>query len=76
MSPDRPEMPSSPASWSSASLDVLAVEAARPLHPEQEARVDAPDRVAMTRPSSGVKPIVVSTERPAWTAASDAPAPR
>src|SRR5258708_595238 len=30
----------------------------------------------MTRPSSGVKPIVVSTERPPRTAASDAPAPR
>ena len=30
----------------------------------------------MTRPSSGVKPIVVSTERPPATAASDAPAPR
>ncbi len=35
-----------------------------------------PDRVAMTRPSSGVKPIVVSTDRPSRTAASDAPAPR
>ena len=35
-----------------------------------------PDRVAMTSPSSGVKPIVVSTERPSRTAASDAPAPR
>ena len=35
-----------------------------------------PERVAMTRPSSGVKPIVVSTERPPAIAASDAPAPR
>ena len=35
-----------------------------------------PERVAITRPSSGVKPIVVSTERPPRTAASDAPAPR
>ncbi len=35
-----------------------------------------PDRVAMTSPSSGVKPIVVSTDRPSRTAASDAPAPR
>ena len=35
-----------------------------------------PERVAITRPSSGVKPIVVSTERPSRTAASDAPAPR
>ena len=35
-----------------------------------------PDRVAITRPSSGVKPMVVSTERPSRTAHSDAPAPR
>jgi hypothetical protein len=35
-----------------------------------------PDRVAMTRPSTGVKPIVVSTDRPADTAASEAPAQR
>ena len=35
-----------------------------------------PERVAITRPSSGVKPIVVSTERPSSTAHSDAPAPR
>ena len=35
-----------------------------------------PDRVAITRPSSGVKPIVVSTDRPPAMAASDAPAPR
>ena len=30
----------------------------------------------MTSPSSGVNPIVVSTELPSSTAASDAPAPR
>ena len=36
----------------------------------------SPERVAITSPSSGVKPIVVSTERPSRTAASDAPAPR
>ena len=35
-----------------------------------------PERVAMTSPSSGVKPIVVSTEMPPATAASEAPAPR
>ena len=35
-----------------------------------------PLRVAMTRPSSGVKPMVVSTLRPPCTAASEAPAPR
>ncbi len=35
-----------------------------------------PERVAIARPSSGVNPMVVSTERPAFTAASEAPAPR
>ncbi len=35
-----------------------------------------PDRVAITRPSSGVNPIVVSTDRPPRAAHSDAPAPR
>ena len=35
-----------------------------------------PERVAITSPSSGVKPIVVSTETPPATAASEAPAPR
>ena len=35
-----------------------------------------PDRVAITNPSSGVKPIVVSTDFPSATAARDAPAPR
>ncbi len=35
-----------------------------------------PDRVAIIRPSSGVKPMVVSTDRPPETAHSDAPAPR
>ena len=35
-----------------------------------------PDRVAITSPSSGVNPIVVSTERPPRVAHSDAPAPR
>ena len=33
-----------------------------------------PQRVAMTRPSSGVNPMVVSTLRPSRTAASEAPA--
>ena len=35
-----------------------------------------PERVAITRPSSGVNPIVVSTERPSSIAHSEAPAPR
>ena len=46
------------------------------LEPEQRAGVDAPDRVAMTKPSSGVSPIVVSMLRPPRMAAIDAPEPR
>ena len=36
----------------------------------------APGRVAITRPSSGVKPIVVAIERPPAIAASEQPLPR
>ena len=36
----------------------------------------SPERVAITSPASGVNPIVVSTDLPSSTAASDAPAPR
>ena len=44
--------------------------------PQQHSGIDAPERVAITRPSSGVKPIVVSSELPSLIAHSDAPAPR
>ena len=45
--------------------------------PQQQARVDASPTASPSRaPRAGVKPIVVSTERPSRTAASDAPAPR
>ena len=36
--------------------------------PEHSPGSTLPERVAMTRPSSGVKPIVVSTQRPSRTA--------
>ena len=36
----------------------------------------SPDRVPMTRPSSGVRPIEVSTDRPPSIAVTDAPLPR
>ena len=36
----------------------------------------APLRVAITRPSSGVKPIDVSTQTPSRTADAEQPAPR
>jgi hypothetical protein len=35
-----------------------------------------PERVAIGRPSSGLKPIVVSTERPSRTAVTEQPPPR
>ena len=36
----------------------------------------SPDRVPMTRPSSGVRPMEVSTLRPPRTAQAEAPLPR
>ncbi len=44
--------------------------------PDHQPGSTVPLRVAITSPSSGVKPIVVSTETPPATAHSDAPAPR
>ena len=62
--------PARPRAPSDGRPDVL-------LQPEDETRDRRlPERVAITRPSSGVKPMVVSTEQPSRTAASDAPAPR
>ena len=56
------------------SLGVEPACSQQPQHAGRGRRV--PERVAITSPSSGVKPIVVSTERPPRTAASEAPAPR
>ncbi len=36
----------------------------------------SPDRVPITRPSSGVSPIEVSTQTPPWTAEAEPPLPR
>ena len=51
----------------------------QPLTPqdvEQHARVQAPLRVPMTSPSSGVKPMEVSMQMPLRTADTDAPLPK
>ena len=71
-----PARPSSPDSRSRASpispIDSPPRSASHTISPGST----LPDRVAIGSPSSGVKPIVVSMDRPPATAASDAPAPR
>ena len=47
-----------------------------PQQVEQEPGSTEPERVAIGTPSSGVKPIVVSTERPSRTAVTEQPPPR
>ena len=61
--PARPERCSSPAASSAGGQPRRSVSS-------QSSRPGStlPDLVAITRPSSGVKPIVVSTLRPPWTA--------
>jgi len=75
-SPEVPESPRRPAScsspWATSSTERPAVDWSHSRAPGST----EPDRVAMTRPSSGVNPIVVSTERPPDTAHREAPAPR
>ncbi len=71
--PARPRSPDSCSSASASSRSVIPVCSSS--HSSSPGST-LPDRVAITSPSSGVKPIVVSTQRPSRTAASDAPAPR
>jgi len=71
-----PARPSSPDSCSSAAA--ISGSVMRVCSSSHSTRPGStlPDRVAITRPSSGVKPIVVSTEQPSAIAHSEAPAPR
>ena len=58
---------------------VELVEVRVPVAQEVEERAlgrSRPERVAIGSPSSGVKPIVVSTERPSRTAVTEEPPPR
>ena len=71
-----PASPSSPDRCSSASPSSAVVSPSRSSSHSSSPGSTLPDRVAITRPSSGVNPIVVSTERPPAIAHSDAPAPR
>ena len=77
MSLEIPEIPSSPDSSLSNSIET----AARQSHPLASGKSGCPDRpirtlVPIMSPSRGVKPIVVSTLRPPAIAASEQPLPR
>ena len=71
-----PAKPFRPASCSSASasspLDSRVCSSSQSRTPGST----LPERVAITRPSSGVKPIVVSIDLPSLIAHSEEPAPR
>ena len=74
--PREPESPSSPDSRSSASSS-----SSSPSFPPRSrcstiSGSIEPDRVAIGTPSSGLKPMVVSTERPSRTAVTEQPPPR
>ncbi len=71
-----PARPSSPEWCSSASASSAADSRSRSSSHSSIPGSTLPERVAITSPSSGVKPIVVSSERPSLIAHSDAPAPR
>ena len=70
-SPSRPDSDSSACSISS-SVELAACAAGGARSP---ASIE-PERVAIGTPSSGLKPIVVSTERPSRTAVTEQPPPR
>ena len=71
-----PASPVSPERCSSASSSSVALTPRRWTSQSSRPGSTLPGRDAITRPSIGVKPIVVSTDRPPATAASEAPAPR
>ena len=75
-SPLSPHIPRSPDSCSSASCTSSAERPPCRWTHRTRPGSTLPDRVAITSPSIGVNPIVVSTEWPQDTAASEAPAPR
>ena len=66
----------SPERCSSASVSSPAERSARSISHSSIPGSTLPARVAITRPSSGVNPMVVSRETPPSIAHSDAPAPR
>jgi len=70
-----PQRPSSPERYSKV---VASSDGGMPTCSSSQRRRPGstlPERVAITSPSCGVKPMVVSTEIPPFTAAREAPAP-
>ena len=57
-------------------VEVVDSQAVLPEEVDQGPGSTEPERVAIGTPSSGVKPIVVSTERPSSTAVTEQPPPR
>ena len=57
-------------------VELVDAQAALAQEVDERARVDGARRVAIGTPSSGLKPIVVSTERPSSTAVTEQPPPR
>src|SRR6266480_1244753 len=74
-SPDSPERPARPDSCSSVRSSASSVRWCLSRYKTAPGSTD-PGRVAIGTPSSGVKPIVVSTEWPSRTAVTEQPPPR
>ncbi len=74
--------PSSTAEPLDAGVEVESVvervdpDAALPQQVQHRAGIDRPERVFIGTPSSGLNPIVVSTDRPSATAVTEQPPPR
>ena len=76
MSAVSPETPSSPDCLLSIIVDFTSTESFFATQKSTIAGSRSPDRVPITSPSSGVKPIEVSTDWPRLIAHADAPLPR
>ena len=76
MSLEMPDRPSRPLFLFSISSLCVAVSFSVRSRKASTPASTSPQRVPMISPSAGVKPIVVSTERPWSTAQSDEPLPR
>ena len=76
MSDDTPDTPYSPECLLSMVLTWWRVSSSMAMSQGIVAGSRSPERVPITSPSSGVKPMEVSTLRPRSTAATEAPLPR
>ena len=75
MSPETPEIPSRPDLWFSSSSIAWPPDPVRMRKVRMPGSIE-PERVPIINPSSGVKPMVVSTLFPLCIAASEQPFPR